>query len=111
MTGERLVPAGRLTRFVSGAGETEPPENRGKHFAKRNETFRTAGGNSLKSLQALNQGFRGIVCFQGFNARFVSLFSRSASQDRNSHRPVMSRKRAMGRRGLIPACVGMTRGK
>jgi hypothetical protein len=89
MTGERLALAGRLTRDISSRAPAKPnaPENREKHFAKRNETFRTAGGNSLKSLQALNQVFRGIVCFQGFNPRFVSPFSQSASQDPNSLRP------------------------
>jgi hypothetical protein len=46
-------------------------------FASRNERLRAAGRKPLISLRALNQAFRGIVCFQGFNRRFISPFSRT----------------------------------
>jgi hypothetical protein len=46
------------------AAEANANENKGLRFAMRNETFRGEGSKSLKSLMALNQRFRGIVCFQ-----------------------------------------------
>jgi hypothetical protein len=42
----------------------KPAKVKGYHFAKRNETFLRANRKSLESLLALNQSFRGIVCFQ-----------------------------------------------
>jgi hypothetical protein len=50
--------------------------SRNAHFALRNETFRRAWRKSLKSLWVPNRAFRGIVCFQWLNWRFVSPFSR-----------------------------------
>jgi hypothetical protein len=56
---------------------------RGPKTAKAKRIFRQAkrivsqrGSKSLKSLCALNQSFRGIVCFQWVNCLFVSPFSR-----------------------------------
>ncbi len=62
--------------FVSDANEAESRESETIHFAKRNETFRIAGLKSLKSLQAVNHPFRGIVCFQCVKRHFVLPFSR-----------------------------------
>jgi hypothetical protein len=42
--------------------------------AKRNETKRIPGRKSLESLSALNRSFRGIVCLQWVNRRFISRF-------------------------------------
>ena len=73
--------AGRRPREATGTfrfGRRRGPkqQKRNESFAKRNESFRTAGLKSLKSLCALNQSFRGIVCFQWVNCLFVSPFSR-----------------------------------
>jgi hypothetical protein len=46
-------------------------------FAKRNETFRWRTLKSLKTLRALNQPFRGFLCYQGLTVDFVSLRSRA----------------------------------
>jgi hypothetical protein len=46
-------------------------------FASRNGRLRAAGRKPLILLRAPNQAFRGIVCFQGFNRRFISPFSRT----------------------------------
>ena len=66
----------RSVRFALGADEGQKQQKRNESFAKRNESFRSAGLTSLKSLCALNQSFRGIVCFQWVNCLFVSPFSR-----------------------------------
>jgi hypothetical protein len=50
-------------RFVASA-EKNTNENKGLRFAMRNETFRGEGSKFLKSLMAMNQRFRVIVCFQ-----------------------------------------------
>jgi hypothetical protein len=50
-------------RFVASA-EENTNENKGLRFAMRNETFRGEGSKFLKSLMAMNQRFRVIVCFQ-----------------------------------------------
>jgi hypothetical protein len=65
----------RPVRFALGANEGQKHQKRNESFAKRNESFRTAGLKSLKSLCVLNQSFRGIVCFQWVNCPFVSPFS------------------------------------
>src|SRR3984957_15669534 len=44
----------------------------------RNETFRIGSPKPLKSLGALNQPFRGFLCYQGLEADFVSPRSRQA---------------------------------
>jgi hypothetical protein len=49
-------------------------EKRNERFAMRNETKRIPGRKSLESLWALNQPFRGPVCFQRVNRRFISRF-------------------------------------
>jgi hypothetical protein len=59
-------------RFLRRPGQN--PRKRNKSFAKRNETFRSAGLNSLKSLRSANHRFRGIVYFQWFNCVFVSRY-------------------------------------
>jgi hypothetical protein len=46
--------------------------SRSAHFALRNEMFRRAWRNSLKSLRARNRAFRGIDWFQWLNSRFAS---------------------------------------
>ena len=50
--------------------------HRTPHFARRNGTLRTAWLKPLESLGALNQAFRGMVCFQRLKGVFVSPFSR-----------------------------------
>jgi hypothetical protein len=57
-------------RFVRRRGQNG--ENETNRFAKRNETLRDGGRKSLKLLEAPNQQFRGIVCFQWIVSRFVS---------------------------------------
>jgi hypothetical protein len=49
----------------------------GPHFVMRKETFRFAPLKPLKSLGALNQPFRGFLCYQGLEAGFISLCSRA----------------------------------
>ena len=66
---------GKALRCVSGLRRNPKPGNAKVRFAKRNESFRSAGRKSLKSLCALNQSFRVIVCFQWVNCLFVSPFS------------------------------------
>jgi hypothetical protein len=51
------------------------------HFAQRNETFRTRGLKPLESLRTANQPFRGFLCYQGLEADFVSLRSRTVCSD------------------------------
>jgi hypothetical protein len=69
---------GLSPRFVSGVDEAQNQQKRSESFAKRNEGLRIAGPKSLKSLGALNQGFRGFVCFQTLKFIFVSPFSQHA---------------------------------
>jgi hypothetical protein len=61
---------------ISFRATTRPKnsEKRNERFAMRNETKRIPGRKSLESLSALNQSFRGIVCFQLVNRLFVSRF-------------------------------------
>jgi len=57
----------------------------------RNETFRIGGPKLLISLGALNQWYRGIVCFQGLNCVFVSPFLGTLSLDRRAQLPAAPR--------------------
>ena len=66
---------GSKLRFVSDVEEAKNSETKGFRFAKRNQTFRLERLKSLRSLRVLNQLFRGIVCFQWLDPRFVSPFS------------------------------------
>jgi hypothetical protein len=63
--------------FVWGLDEAEKQRKRKQRFAKRNERFRDGDRNPLRSLGALNQGFRRIVCFQWLDPLFVSRESRA----------------------------------
>jgi hypothetical protein len=67
----------RLCRFVSWADDAKNQRKRNRRFVKRNEPFRIPYRKSLKSLWAVNQVFRGIVCFQALSRHFVSPFSRN----------------------------------
>jgi hypothetical protein len=69
--------------FVSFRRAGQNSENEALRFAPRNETFRDKGHKSLKSLRLLNQRFRGIVCFQWFDPRFVSRRSRMVFFNQN----------------------------
>jgi hypothetical protein len=70
---------------VSPGGEAENSKN--ETNLSRNETLRVADHKSLKSLRALNQQFRGIVCFQSLNPVFVSRSRRVHSLIRKSPSP------------------------
>jgi hypothetical protein len=65
------------------AEQAKNSENEALRFAPRNETFRDKGHKSLRSLRVLNQRFRGIVCFQWFDPRFVSRRSRMVFFNQN----------------------------
>jgi hypothetical protein len=58
--------------FVLGVDEGLKRRKRRESFAKRNQRFRDDGRKPLKSLEARNQAFREIVCFQSLNRLFVS---------------------------------------
>jgi hypothetical protein len=75
--------------MTSVLASTKPKKQgkRNEYFAKRNETFRSAGRKSLISLGSLNQCFRGIVCFQRFKGLFVSPFSALGCHARESGHP------------------------
>jgi hypothetical protein len=62
------------------------PEAGNPHFAMRNETFRMRPLKPLESMKALNQPFRGLVCYQWLGASFVSPRSRERFASR-FHRP------------------------
>src|ERR1700733_7834019 len=70
-----------------GLDRAQKQGKRNEYFAKRNETFRSAGRKSLISLGSLNQCFRGIVCFQRFKGLFVSPFSALGCHARESGHP------------------------
>jgi hypothetical protein len=64
----------RWFHFVLASSKPKKREKRNERFAERNESFRMPDRKSLNSLRALNQSFRGIVCFQWVNRLFVSRF-------------------------------------
>jgi hypothetical protein len=68
----RIAPT---ARFVCCVDKAENHENERIRLAKRNESFGGGSRKSLRSLRGLNQRFRGIVCFQWVDPRFVSPFS------------------------------------
>src|SRR5580692_4020550 len=55
-------------RCVSGLDSAKRPRKRNEPFAKRNESFRSAGRRALKSLWAPNQHFAGLFVFNGLTA-------------------------------------------
>ena len=76
VAGAGLGPTIRPEFRIRGPGRflracTKPKRN--ADFAKRNETFRSAGRKLLESRWSPNQSFHGFVCFQWLDPVFVSL--------------------------------------
>jgi hypothetical protein len=93
-----------LVHFALASTKPKKQEKRNERFAERNESFRMPDRKSLKSLSALNQSFRGIVCFQWVNGHFISRFfdiSLSCPRKRASSHAFAPT--------WIPACARMTR--
>jgi hypothetical protein len=76
-----------IAHFASSLDEGKTAEKQRKaegmfRMAKRNVSH--LRHKPLESLYALNQRFRGIVCFQGLNCLFVSRFSRMRRLDQQA---------------------------